>query len=264
MIDKASSKLAGRITFLLSCLLVAALSGGALHLLRAHAGSHRALLAVAYGLVLLAVFWTRSLERRLKDAGLPRWTFWPYFLIVFNACAGAHMLKAANGAEMIVIFSILQLPALFFPVHSEPDENTHTQSAAHQDQSLRKPASLGAVEFAVYLLLIANLWQVLHLLRDDVSIFDHAGALRLALDAASVFLCLLWIASVRMRLKCLGLTRWYLCICSSLLAFCGLPLFYRFITFPYALVLFVALQIPAVFPRRKAATAGVSPLDSDF
>jgi hypothetical protein len=245
-------RLKGRITFLLSCLLVAVLSGGALHLLRAHAGSHRALLAVAYGLALLGIFWTRSLERRLADAGLPRWIFWPYFLIVFNACAGAHALKAANGAEMIVIFSLLQLPALFFPVKSSPNEDTSMQPAAHHEQSARKPAPMGAFEFAVYLLLIANLWQVLHLLRGDVRILDHAAALRLALDAASVLLCLLWIVSMRMRLKSLGLMRWYLSLCSILLAVCGLPLAYSIITFPHALVLFVALQIPAIFLRRKA------------
>jgi hypothetical protein len=246
-------RLKGRITFLLSCLLVVVLSGGALHLLRAHAGSHRALLAVAYSLALLAVFWTRSLESRLADAGLPRWIFWPYLLIISIACAGAHLLKAANGLELIVLFSLLQLPALFFPAKSAPDEDTSTQPAAHPRKPASNIAPLGAFEFAIYLLLIANLWQVLHLLRGDVRIFDHAGALRLAADAASVLLSLLWIVSVRMRLKSLGLTRWYLSYCSILLAVCGLPLFYSIITFPRALVLFVALQIPVLFLRRKSS-----------
>lgn len=255
MPDSAWRRLKGRIQFLLSCLLVAVLSGGALQLLRAHAGSHRALLAAAYGLALVGIFWTRSLERRLNDAGLPRWLFWPYLLIVSIMCAGAHLLKAANGAEMSILFSLLQLPALFFPVKSSPNEDTSIQPTAHPDQSARKPAPLGAFEFAVYLLLIANLWQVLHLLRGDVRIFDHAVAMRLAVDAVSVLLCLLWIVSVRMRLKNLGLTRWYLSSCSIVLAVCGLPLFYSVIPFPHALVLFVALQIPAIFLRRKASNS---------
>jgi hypothetical protein len=58
-----------------------------------------------------------------------------------------------------------------------------------------------------------------------------------------------------MRLKNLGLTRWYLSSCSIVLAVCGLPLFYSVIPFPHALVLFVALQIPAIFLRRKASNS---------
>jgi len=83
------------------------------------------------------------------------------------------------------------------------------------------------------------------------------------LDAGSLSLCLAWIVSVRGRLKDLGLTRWYIDFCATafnplLVAFCV-----QSPEFPHALVLFVVLQIPAVFIRREFIPAGFSPVDTD-
>jgi hypothetical protein len=120
----------------------------------------------------------------------------------------------------------------------------------HKNQSDRKITPLGAFEFSAYLLLIVGLWEVLHLLRGDVGGMSASRALKFALDAGSGFICVLWIFSVRGRLKSLGLMRWYLGFCFIVLAACLLLLALRVISFPLTLVLFVALQIPVVFIRR--------------
>jgi len=155
----ALSKQIGRITFLLSCVLVAGLSGAALRLLQAHAESRRAWMAVGYCLILLGVFWIRSLERRLADAGLPRWSFWPYFLIVFTGCLAAHGLKVATSPETLGLFLLLQLPAVLFESKSAPAELS-PEGVKLPVKPARPVAPLGAFEFAVFVLLIAGLWQV--------------------------------------------------------------------------------------------------------
>jgi len=257
----------GRLGFLLSSVFVAVLCGVALYLLRAHAESHRALLAVAYGFVILGVFWLRSLESRLMDAGAPRWCFWPYFLIVFTGCLAAHGLKVTNGLETLALFLVLQLPLAFWPgkpaqtrILSESD----SLSASRRRKPSRRVTPLGAFEFAVYVLLIAGLWYVLHLLRGDVSGMAMARNLRYALDAGSGLLCVLWIFSARGRLKALGRTRWTLVFCSIVLIPCLLLFALRVISFSHALLLFVALQIPVVLLRRESIPSRFLPVDTDL
>jgi hypothetical protein len=256
----------GRIKFLLSLALIAVLGGALLRLWRPHAGSPRAMLLLEYCLALLGVFWIRNLERRLRDAGLPRWSFWPYFLIVFTACFAAHALRFANLPQTIALFFLLQLPAILFQSTPAPAELLPESASATtppKSQPARPVTPLGAIEFAVYLLLIAGLWQVMHLLRGDVRGLPHARALRQALDAASVLLSLPWFFSVRGRLKSLGRARWTLLFCVAVLALCLLPLAFRLIGFPLAIVLFVALQIPVIFLRREAISARFFPADRD-
>ena len=108
------SKHLSRISFLVSLMLIAALSAAAMRLLAAHAERHHAQLAVGYCLVILGVVWIRSLGSRLTDAGLPSWTFWPYFLIIFTACFGGHVMKKISGPETLGLFLLLQLPAMLF------------------------------------------------------------------------------------------------------------------------------------------------------
>ena len=55
MPNSTFSKQMGRVTFLLSSVLVAVLCGGAFYLLRSHAGNRHLLLAAAYGLVVLEI-----------------------------------------------------------------------------------------------------------------------------------------------------------------------------------------------------------------
>jgi hypothetical protein len=224
------------------------------------------MLAVAYGFVVLGVFWLRSLESRLMDAGAPRWCFWPYFLIVFTGCLAAHGLKIANGREALALFIVLQIPLALWPGKSAPAElmpESAGLSASHASKPARKVTPLDALEFAVYVLLIAGLWNVLHLLRGDVSGMTMARNLRCALDAGSGLLCVLWVFSARGRLKALGRTRWTLVYCSIVLIPCLLLFALRVMSFPHALVLFVVLQVPAVFVRRESIPARFLPGDTD-
>jgi hypothetical protein len=256
----------GRIRFLLSLALIAVLGDAVLRLWRPHASSPRATMLLEYCLVLLGVFWIRSLERRLRDAGLPRWCFWPYFLIVFTACFAVHALRFANLPQTIALFFLLQLPAILFQSAPAPAgllPESANAATPQKSKPARPVAPLGAVEFAIFLLLIAGLWQVLHLLRGDVGGLPHSRALRLALDAGSVLLCLAWFFSVRGRLKSLGRARWTLAFCAAVLAICLLPLAFRLLSFPLAIALFVALQIPVVFLRREAISARFFPADRD-
>jgi hypothetical protein len=246
--------------------LVAVFCGGAFYLLRSHAGNRHLLLAVAYGLVVLGVFWLRSLDRRLMDMGWPRWSFWPCFLAIFTACLGAHVLKIIEGPETLVLFIVLQIPLAVWPGKSAPGEllaEGANLSASQAGKPARKVTPIDALEFAVYVVLIAGLLHVLHLLRIDVSGMAHSRALKLALDAGSVLLCVLWIFSAKGRLKALGQMRWTLVFCSVVLIPCLLLFALRVINFPHALVLFVALQIPAVLIRRESTVARFFPVDKD-
>jgi hypothetical protein len=256
----------GRVTFLVSAVLVAGLCGGVMYLLRGHTESRHLLLAAAFGLVVLGVFWTRSLEHRLMDMGWPRWCFWPCFLTIFTACFGAHVLKIVGGPETLALFIILQIPLAAWPSKPSRGESVNKAadlSALQTGKAARKITPIDALEFAVYVVLIAGLWAVLHLLRGDVSGMAHSRALKLALDAGSGVLCVLWIFCVRGRLKALGAARWTLVFCSIVLIPCLLLFAERVINFPHALVLFVALQIPAVLVRRESTVARFLPVDKD-
>lgn len=259
------SKRFGRIQFLLSCSLAAGLSGAVMKLMQAHAGSHRALLAVVYCLALLGVVWIRSLENRLADAGLPRWSFWPYFLIVFTACYGGHALRVASGPELLGLFMLLQLPAVLF--QSQPLVELLPQKTGGVVQEHRKPAwpvtQIGAVEFVVYLALVLNLWNVLHLLRSDVNGFAHAKNIRMAMDAVSVLLCLPWLYLIRRRMKALGRLRWAPHFYFLTLIPCLLLFYFRELRFLQALILFAILQIPLAFLRREWMPARLIPEDRD-
>jgi hypothetical protein len=266
MSNSTLSKQMGRVTFLLSSVLVAVLCGGAFYLLRTHAENRHLLLAAAYGLVVLGVFWLRSLERRLMDMGWPRWCFWPCFLTIFTACFGAHVLKIVDGPEILALFIALQIPLAVWPGIPAPSEllaEGANLSASQTSKPARKVTPIDAFEFAVYVLLIAGLLHVLHLLRIDVSGMAHSRALKLAIDAGSGLLCVLWIFSARGRLKALGQMRWTLVFCSVVLIPYLLLFALRVINFPHALVLFVALQIPAVLIRRESTVARFFPVDKD-
>jgi hypothetical protein len=259
MSNSTLSKQMGRVTFLLSSVLVAVLCGGALYLMRTHAENRHLLLAAAYGLVLLGVFWLRSLESRLMDMGWPRWCFWPCFLTIFTACFGAHVLKIVDGPEILALFIALQIPLAVWP----GKEAAIDLSTSQTRKPARKVTPIDALEFAVYVVLIAGLLHVLHLLRIDVSGMAHSRALKLAIDAGSGLLCMLWIFSARGRLKALGQMRWTLVFCSIVLIPCLLLFALRVISFPHALVLFVVLQIPAVLIRHEFTLARFLPADKD-
>ena len=258
------SKNLSRIPFLFSLIVVAALSAGAMLSLKSHAGSHRAEYAVGYCLVLLGVFWIRSLGSRLADAGLPSWTFWPFFLIIFTACLGGHLMKKITGPETLGLFFLLQLPVMLFQsqlVAAEP-------SPQKVEPARRKPARpitpIGAVEFAIYLFLLVNLWNVLRLLLIDVSSFDQVKNLRIGLASASVLLLIPWIFSIRGRLKALGRARWTMHFCALTLIPCLLLVYFRELRISQALILFTILQIPIILLRREWIFARLIPEDQTF
>jgi hypothetical protein len=220
---------------------------------------------VGYGMVLLGVFWTRALDCRLRDAGLPRWSFWPYFLIVFTGCLGANALKFTNTAETLALFLVLQLPALLLPPKAAPAESSlktvnaeeTAKLAALHKRNARPVTPLGAIEFAVYILLIAGLLFVLHLLRGDLAGLALPRALRYALDVLSTLLCVPWIFSVRGRLNSLGLMRWSPIYCVLVLIASVVPFALHLVSFQHSLVVFAVLQLPAVLLRREFIPAGL-------
>jgi hypothetical protein len=127
-----------------------------------------------------------------------------------------------------------------------------------------KPAgSLDGIEFAVYALLIAGLWYVLHLLRGDAGYGVLAWVLDSALDAGALFLCVLWTICVRRRLRNASVQPWALDFCLIVFTVSLLPLAFRAISFPQALLLFAALQIPAVLVRSGSIWTKFLPADSD-
>jgi hypothetical protein len=200
------------------------------------------------------------------DAGLPRWTFWPFFLIVFTACFGGHVTKRINGPETLGLFLLLQLPAVLF--QSQPSSSELLARESGRDAPLRgKPARkvtpIGAIEFAIYLLLIVNLWNVLYLLRGDVSGYLQVKTMRMAMDAASTLLGVAWYFALRGRLKALDRVRWTMHFCALTLVPCLLLFYFRELRFLQALILFTALQIPAVFLRCEWIPARWVPEDQD-
>jgi hypothetical protein len=143
-------------------------------------------------------------------------------------------------------------------------EESVSGSSSRERKPIRETEPVGAFEFAVYLLLVAGLWAVLHLLRGDTGGGRGSWAWDFALDAGSGLLCLWWIANVKGRFKNLGLMRWQIDFCFIVLAICLLPFACRLIGFLQALVLFVLLQIPVVFIRRRWIPAGFFPANTDF
>jgi hypothetical protein len=83
----------------------------------------------------------------------------------------------------------------------------------------------------------------------------HWRAWRYALDAGSWLLCVPWFFSVRGRLKALGRMRWTAILCTIVLISCLLLFYFRVISFPQAIVLFIVLQIPMIILRRESISA---------
>ena len=244
------SKRLGRLPFLISLIGVAALGFCALRLLQAHSDSRHAHFAVGYCLVILGVVWVRSLESRLQDAGLPRWVFWPFFLIVFTACLGGHLAKIITGPETLGLFLLLQLPAILFQSHSTPTP-TGGEVAPVEQKPARPIAPISSVEFAIHLFLLINLWNVLHLLYGDVSGFTHGKDLRIALNVGSWLLLAPWYFTIRGRLKVLERARWTAHFCALTLIPCLLLFYFHELHFLPSLILFAILQLPAIFFRRQ-------------
>jgi general stress protein CsbA len=249
----ALRKQIGRISFLLSSLAVAATGGGALQLMHAHEGSRRVSLAVEYGLVLLGVFWLRSLERRLRDAGLPRWLFWPYFLFVFTVCLGARARGMVNETQMLLLFVALQLPTVLFrskPTDAESLPRRAGRATAESDFKYNLP--VGRFLFLLRLVLLAAFWAALFHLSASPARGLALWEMRLGL----VILAFVWVYNVEGRLLDAGLPH-VLSIpyCLIVPCLCLLPVWLKLVDPPLALALFVLLQLPTVFFYRKAKCA---------
>lgn len=378
-----------RINYLLSSVAIVGLFGVLLRLRQSDAESMQFSFVLQCGLIVLAVAWLRLLERRLADAGLPRWAFWPYFLSVFAVCFAAHARQITNGPRTLALFLVLQIPAILLeskPAAGEalpgaartavhgypgwlrpagrflfllrvllmgvfadsfyhlahraghgvarweiglalvlvclawiynvqaraldsrlpgwipafyclaapgmcvlpvllhlgglrtalalflvlqiatvylPSQSVLTGHPSPAGKQLRQLEPLGALDFAVYILLIAGLWLVLHLLRGDADGGYGSLAIDLVLDAGSLSLLLAWVVILMKRLKGLGLNRWSIDICSIVFILSLAPFAFRVMAFPRALILFVALQIPVVFARRVWIPARLIPAGSD-
>jgi hypothetical protein len=188
-------------------------------------------------------------------------------------CVLPHFLKIINLQVALALFVVLQIPTIFFesravqagpPPLDAGKQEASSSPAMQKDKPVRQAGQLDGFEFAVYIVLIAGLWHVLHLLRGDVGGGAMSWALDSALDAGALFLCLLWMISVKGRLRDAGLLRWAVDFCLIVFTTSLLPLAFRIISFPQALVIFAALQIPAIFIRRGSISSRLHPVDADF
>ena len=257
-----------RIRFLLSLALIVVLGGAALYLLQLHAGSKRVFFVAGYALAVLGVFWVRSLGQRLSDAGWPRWAFWPYFLFVFTGSLVMHFLKIGDALQVLVAFVALQIPAALWRKRSEGTESVeqailvaHAASPNEKNGKTSQPVS--GFEFAVYAVLIAGLWDVLHLLRGDVTGHD-SRIFQGAIDLGSGVVAVGWIVSVHERLRALEKARWTLDFCVVAVAACLVPFAFKRIDFRQMLVLFIVLEAPLFFARRKVVSAKFLPNNQDY
>jgi len=261
----------GRFQFLLRVLLIAALYAALLHLARG-AGPGVVAWEMRIGIVLFAFVWIYSVEGRVLDAGLPRWLSIPYCLILPGMCVLPHFLKIVNVQVALALFFVLQIPTIFFQSRAVPaslnpldarEQDASSLAAKHENMPVRKGRRIDGIEFAVYTLLIAGLWYVLHLLRGDVGYGPMSWALDCALDALAWILCFLWLICVKGRLREAGLLPWTLDFCLIVFTASVLPLAFQVMRFPMALVVFAALQIPAVIIRRGLVSAKFLPVDAD-
>ena len=262
----------GRFQFLLRVLLIATLFAALSQLARG-AGAGEAMWEMRIGIVLFAFVWIYSVEGRVLDAGLPGWLSIPYCLILPGVCVLPHALKIIDLRAVLALFVVLQIPTIFFrsraldavPAADGASEKENSRmSAVHEGQPVRPAMRLGGFEFAVYILLIAGLWYVLHLLRGDVEGGPMSWALVSGLDAGALFVCVLWVISVKGRLRDAGLRPWAIDFCLIVFAASLLPLAFGVARFPLALVVFAVLQIPAVVVRRGQIPSRFVPIDADF
>ena len=251
----------GRFQFLLRVVLIGALFASLLQLARG-AGPGVAAWEMRCGIVLFALVWISSVESRVMDAGLPPWVSIAYCLILPGISAMPHFLKVFNLHVAVGLFVVLQVPTILFKSRAPRDGPLAMGANEQEDAALAamrgcKPVhpdlSLDGVEFAVYTLLIAGLWSVMHLLRGDAGRGAMSWAPDVALDAGAMFLCALWVICVTGRLRNAGLLSWAVDFCLFILAASLLPLAFGVISFQGALLVFAALQIPALFIRRRDA-----------
>jgi hypothetical protein len=261
----------GRIQFLLRVLLIAALYCALLQLARG-AGPGVVAWEMRVGIVLFAFVWIYSVEGRVLDAGLPRWLSIPYCVILPGLCVLPHLLKIVNVQIALALFVVLQIPTIFFgsravPAGFAPRESGEQEAsnlrAKHEGKPVRRGAGLDGIEFAVYTLLIAGLWYVLHLLRGDVGFGPFSIALACMLDVLALILFFIWLICVRGRFRDAGLLPWAMDFCLIVLTASVLPLAFEVVRFPVALMVFGVLQIPAVFIRRGSVSAKFLPVDAD-
>jgi uncharacterized membrane protein YhaH (DUF805 family) len=261
----------GRFQFVLRVVFIGALFTALLQLAR-EAGPGVAAWEMRAGIVLFAFVWILSVEGRVMDAGLPQWFSIPYCLLLPAVSALPHFLKIFNLDVALLLFVILQVPTIFFnsrPPRGGPSaqdanmQEATVSTALHGSQAARPDPSLDGVEFAVYTVLIAGLWYVMHLLRGDAGLGPRSWVPDLGLDTGALLLCVLWTICVAWRLRNVGLPSLAVDFCLFILATSLLPLALGVISFPVSLLIFAVLQIPAVFMRRKTMPTGDLSVQAD-
>ena len=218
-------------------------------------------MAVGYCLILLGVSGSEAWSAvwRMPDCRAGLLALLPDCLYCMSR---ARCTEGHDRPETLGLFLLLQLPAVLFESKSAPGELS-PEGVKFPAKPARPVAPLSALEFTVFLLLIAGLWHVLHLLRGDVGGMAHSRRWRYALDAGSWLLCLPWFFIVRGRLKALGRMRWTMVFCATVFFSCLLLFYFRVISFPWAIVLFVVPQIPVIILRKETISGRVIPVDSD-
>jgi hypothetical protein len=107
-----SNKTVGPFMFLLSVVLVSSLWAAFEHLKMKLGGSVSPIIFDC-GFSILGMLWTRVVEGRLRDAGLPRWYMWPYIVTLSLGCILLLICKVLDGPKVLGLFVVMQVPTVF-------------------------------------------------------------------------------------------------------------------------------------------------------
>ena len=263
------NKPVGRSQFVLRVALIGALFATLLQLARL-AGPGVTAWELRIGVVLITFVWILSVEGRVLDAGLPRWVSIAYCLILPAMSALPHFLNMFNLHFALGLFVVLQIPTVFVQSRAPQGEPTSSDAdgkdragllSKRSREAVGAGRSLDGIEFAVYTLLIAGVWYVAHLLRGDAGRGPMSWAADLASDSGTLVLCVLWVICVTRRLRDSNLQFWAVDFWLFILVASMLPFAFGAINIQAALLIFAALQIPAVFIPRGSSSTGPLPVN---
>ncbi len=253
----------GRFTFLLRVLLVAACLAAFFQLWQ-RADSELAMWELGLFSLLFGLIWVLDASGRLMDAGMPRSFSNHCEAIIALMSFLPFAFKLLTVPQALALFVLLQIPMVF--LQSKPEdatvlewrdrhEETMIKRAVRRTGRTRRLSHNNRVSFTVSVFLVVFFLGVLNTLSANTNFEIEL----LALDLLSCFLFFIWFIFLGMRLGEAGLSHWHKNTFLLVVAACSLPYAYKFTDFPQTLALFVVLQIPFFFARKKPASTGAAP-----